>query len=275
MAPQRIRVNGVELCYTERGTGESLVLVHGGLGDYRYWEAQIEPFCQQYRVLSYSRRYSYPNENPIVPRDHSVVAEAEDLAALVDQLQLGRVHLVGHSYGAYTALALALKRPDMVRTLVMAEPPVLRWIEDVPGGKALIDQIMTAVWQPVKRAFERGDIADAIRIFTDGMGHPGDFESLPAGGRALRLQNARALQALMQSSDAFPKLAREEARLPAPTLIVEGDQTSQFHQIVDDELLRRIQGSERVIISNAGHGTPRENPAAFNKAVLGFLRRRG
>src|SRR5687768_18241422 len=111
MTLRRIHVNGVELHYIERGAGEALVLVHGGVADYRYWESQLEPFSRQFRVFSYSRRYSYPNENPNITPDHSVFAEAEDLSALISRLQLGRVHLIGHSYGAFTALVLALQRP--------------------------------------------------------------------------------------------------------------------------------------------------------------------
>src|SRR5688572_11101089 len=97
-APRRIRVNGVELHYVERGTGQALVLVHGGLGDYRSWEAQLGPFSQRFRVVSYSRRYSYPNRNRVIAPDYSVFAEAEDLAALIGRLQLDGAHLVGHSY---------------------------------------------------------------------------------------------------------------------------------------------------------------------------------
>ncbi len=195
--------------------------------------------------------------------------------ALVDLTILAVAEAIApDSYAAVRFLAL--NRPDVARTLVLAEPPVHRWVNDVPGGKALLDQIKTAVWEPVRRAFESGDTEGAIRIFTDGIGGVGYFESLPAGARAARLQNAKAVQALMQSSDAFPALAREELqRLAVPTLIVEGTDTIRIHQVVDDELLRYIRGSERVIIPDAAHGAPRDNPDAFSKAVLGFLSRRG
>jgi pimeloyl-ACP methyl ester carboxylesterase len=252
----------------------ALVLVHGGLGDYRSWEPQLPALSRRFHVLSYSRRYSYPNENQVIAHDHSVFAEAEDLAAFITRLQLSRVHLVGHSYGAFTALVLALKRPEMARTLVLAEPPVHRWIKDVPGGEELFEQIATRVWEPVRRAFECGDIERGVRIFTDGIGGPGYFDSLPAGARAARLQNARALQALMQSSDAFPALAREDVWcLAVPILIIEGEQTIRIHRLVDDEILRCVPGSERIVILHAGHDTPRDNPGAFNEAVLNFLSR--
>jgi pimeloyl-ACP methyl ester carboxylesterase len=131
---------------------------------------------------------------------------------------------------------------------------------------------MTTVHEPVRRAFERGEPHEAMRLFTNSLGGPGNFERLSPAARAARLENARALQALTQSSDAFPMLAREAVRrLTVPTLIVEGEKTIKLHQLVDDELLRCLPGSERVIIPHAAHRSAGENPEAFNSAVLTFL----
>ena len=63
--PIKVRANGVDLHYTERGRGEPLILLHGGQGDYRSWGAQVEALSPHYRVISYSRRYNYPNDNPL------------------------------------------------------------------------------------------------------------------------------------------------------------------------------------------------------------------
>ena len=115
--------DGVELHYVERGKGVPVVFVHGGLVDYTAWENQLAPFAESYRAIAYSCRYNYPNTNKLQPK-YSAVVEAEDLAALIKKLDLGKVHVVGLSYGAYTALFLAVKHPDLVRSLVLAEPPV-------------------------------------------------------------------------------------------------------------------------------------------------------
>ena len=135
--PVRIRVNGVELHYIEQGQGEPLVLLHGGQGDYRSWQPQIQALSPRYRVIAYSRRYHYPNDNPLTGRNHSALIDAVDLAGLLATLKLGPVHLVGTSYGAFTALALAVERPDLVRSLVLAEPPIHQWVANTEPGSTL------------------------------------------------------------------------------------------------------------------------------------------
>jgi pimeloyl-ACP methyl ester carboxylesterase len=143
--PTRIRVRGIELHYIEQGQGEPLILLHGGQGDYRSWESQMNVLSRQYRVISYSRRYHYPNNNPLTATYRSAYTEAYDLAALIRKLDLGRVHLIGTSIGAFTALVLAVKHPEMVRSLVLAEPPVHGWVIDSPNGAAAYKDFMTNV----------------------------------------------------------------------------------------------------------------------------------
>lgn len=101
--PTKIRVHGVELHYIEQGQGEPLILLHGGQGDYRSWEPQMKVLSPQFRVISYSRRYHYPNNHPLTAKYHSAYTEADDLAALIRKLGLGRVHLIGTPIGAFTA----------------------------------------------------------------------------------------------------------------------------------------------------------------------------
>lgn len=275
LALRRLRANGIELHYLECGRGEPLVLVHGGSGDYQSWQNQLASFARQFRVISYSRRYSYPNRNRRITAGHSVYAEADDLAALIDKLTEGSAHLVGHSYGALTALVAALERPGLARRLVLAEPPLHGWVRDLPGGAVLLEQMAASVWVPAQCAFEQGKAADGLRIFTDGICGQGYFDGLPPAERARRLRNARTVQTLMQFRGSAPMLIREKMRgIAVPTLVVEGQHTVRVHRIADDELLRFIPGAQRAVIPAATHWTPRDNPRAFNRAVLSFLTRR-
>ena len=210
--PTRIRANGVELHYIEQGQGEPLILLHGGQGDYRAWPPQLQALSPRYRVISYSRRYHYPNDNPLTAAsNHSARIDAADLAGLIAELKLGPVHLVGTSYGALTALTLAAERPNLVRSLVLAEPPIHRWVTDTERGATLFREFMTTVHGQAGKAFASGNDEAAMRIFIDAFDGVGTFDSLPAERRVAVLQNARFFKAVTSSSDPFPNLPKDQS----------------------------------------------------------------
>jgi pimeloyl-ACP methyl ester carboxylesterase len=99
-----LKINGTSLEYAEYGEGEPLVLVHGSASDYRTWHKQQEEFAHRYRVITYSRRYHWPNEQ--IPEDagYSMLEHVDDLQALIQELGAAPAHLVGHSYGAFLCL---------------------------------------------------------------------------------------------------------------------------------------------------------------------------
>jgi non-heme chloroperoxidase len=269
--PRMVHANGVTLHYIEQGHGIPVILVHGGLVDYRCWEAQMEPFSRDYRVIAYSRRYNYPNNNPNIRLNHSAIVEAEDLAALITKLGLGHVHLVGHSYGAYTALFLAVKHPEQVRTLVLAEPPVHRWVQKTPEGKPVFEEFMTNIWRPAGQAFRRGDDEQALRLTTDYFVGKGAFDQLPQKLRTILMDNIREWKALTTSRDAFPTLLAEQVkRITMPVLMLTGERTLKIHQLVNDDLERLLPNGERVRI-DATHEMWEEKPEECRRATLAFL----
>jgi len=272
LAPTKVHVNGVVLHYIERGQGEPLILLHGGVGDYSSWRVQVDSFSHQYRVVSYSRRYNYPNGNPSRAKNYSAYVDAKDLAAFIHELKLHRVHLVGLSAGALTALVFAVQHPEMVNSLVLAEPPVHEWVKDFPGGGIVYKEFMTRVWGPVTKAFRQGDTVQAMRTFVDGLSGVRRFDHLAPEARSSILRNARAIEALTRSSDPFSKLSREQVRgLDIPCLIVTGENTITIHKLVDEELARLLPNAKQAVIPNAGHGSPRDNPISFDRKVLEFL----
>ena len=270
--PTKVSVNGVGLHYVGRGRGEPLIPLCGGQGDYRSWAPQMDEFSRRFRVIAYSRRYNHPNDNPLTESYRSAYTDAEDLAALIRRLKLGRVHLVGTSAGALAALALATTRPGMARSLVLAEPPVHRWAKDDPQGEPPHREFMTAIWEPAAAAFGSGDDEAAVRALVDGFGGAGRSDRLTPEARAVAMANSRFFKAATASADPFPGPPGEKVRrLRAPVLIVTGENTIRLHKFVNDELARLLPRAGRVTTRGAGHGSARENPRAFNEAVLRFL----
>jgi pimeloyl-ACP methyl ester carboxylesterase len=182
---KKVRVNGVELHYIEKGTGVPVIFIHGGLEDHRAWGDQVEAFSSRYHAIAI-RRYNFPNAGAAVADNYSASVDAEDLATLIRRLKLAPAHVIGYSYGAYAALLLARRHPELVRSLVLAEPPVLRLLPGIAGGEPLRTEFMSKVWQPAGAGFRLSDEA-GVRGAVDGFGEIGysgtdqkmTFASLP------------------------------------------------------------------------------------------------
>jgi pimeloyl-ACP methyl ester carboxylesterase len=222
----------------------------------------MKVLAAQFRVISYSRRYHYPNNNPFTAKYHSAYTEADDLAAFIRKLGLGRVHLIGTSIGAFTALVLAVKHPEMVRSLVLAEPPIHEWIRDTPNGEAAYQEFMTTMWQPATDAFKVGDDEGAMRFLVDGFTGKGSFDRLPPASRAAAIKNSRFFKANTLASDPFPNLSKEKVRrLRIPVLIITGENTIRIHKLVNEELARLLRKLSGLPSQEPAIFSPRENPS--------------
>jgi pimeloyl-ACP methyl ester carboxylesterase len=277
---REVRVNGVTLNYVDRGSGPAVVLVHGSVEDYRAWEAQVEPLAQRFHVVAYSRRYNFPNHNALSSDQHSAAVEAEDLAALIRKLHLAPAHVVGHSYGAYTALLLAHQHPELVRSLVLSEPPLLRWLPDLPGGQALLGDFMDNVWKPAAQAFRANDNEKALQVTTDWfgahqsptVGEPVGYATLPPEAHRYMLENLLEWRALTTSRDAFPPLARKEAgKIRLPALVMAGDHSLELLKLIAEELERVLPNARRVVLPGATHEMWNEFPEACRQILFSFL----
>ena len=279
--PQKVPIgDGVALHYIERGEGEPIIFIHGLMSDYSFWTRQLEGFAREnYRAIAYSRRYNHPNENRRSP-NHSAAVEADDLAALIRGLKLKNAHLVGFSYGGYTALILALKHPDLVRTLTVAEPPIAAWLADLPedqskAGKAHLEKLMSQGIKPTKAAFEIGDGELAIRTMFDCIGGEGTYERLPKFVKVKCRQNITELKAIVSSNDPYPAVDREQVRrLTVPTLILSGSRSVATAKLTDPELERLLppRSQKRVVLQGATHIMWVEQPVQCRNAVLEFIR---
>jgi pimeloyl-ACP methyl ester carboxylesterase len=276
--PQLVRVNNVELAYVEQGQGDAVVFVHGSVNDFRSWRKQLGPFSAHYRAVAYSRRYHWPNTRPGVRDTFSVTQHAADLAAVITSLDLAPAHVVGSSYGAMTALTLAVDQPSLFRSLALGEPPLLPWLPTLPGGAALLDTFLKSAFQPAGEAFARGDAETGVRTFIDGVIGAGAFDRMGPSAQAVMLDNAEVerLETATPPEQYFPSLTPiDVAQLSLPVLLLQGAMSPAMFGLITDELARVLPSAERATIPAASHGMHAQNPAAYNDAVLTFLAKRG
>jgi pimeloyl-ACP methyl ester carboxylesterase len=282
-----ISINGSSFEYVEKGSGEPVVFVHGGISDYRIWEKQMEPFARQYRVIAYSRRYHYPNPWKGDGSDYSISLHAQDLSDFIKALNLDKVNLVGNSYGAFTSLMTAIINPELVKTLVLNEPPVLPllvsnpdnpfqllslFIRDFSTAKSFMNFGLNHM-KPAMKALKNNDMEKGVRLFADGALGKGRYEKISEEAKATFMDNGPALKAELLGPG-FPQFPTDKAKLLAtPTLFVYGEYSPKFLYTISDMLLKILPNTEKVVIPNASHLTHGENPNVYNEKVLEFLSR--
>lgn len=246
---------GVSLSYVERGTGQPVVLVHGSLADLSYWEQsqQLAMLGDRHRVIAYSRRYNYPNTN-VPTGNHSPLVEAADLARFLEVLETGPVHLVGHSYGAYTALVFAMEHPARLHSLILAEPPLISWLPEIRGGAGIFEGFMAKVWDPLAEAFRSGGDEGGLD-FTARWYFQQPLGEVDPSWQKLFRDNVTEWRELAFSRATYPKLDFERVRgISVPTLLLSGGKNlGGFNDLIDAHLEHLIRGAERVTIPDASH----------------------
>lgn len=281
-----IQINNYPFSYIEDGGGSPVIFIHGSISDYRTWENQMEPFAKQFHVIAYSRRYHYPYTSSEFDSDYTVLQHSNDLANFIKDLNLGAVNLIGSSYGAYAGLETAIKNPDLVKTLVLGEPPVIPLlvsdvdnlfqalsliVRDFSTGKSFL-KFGIKFMNPAKKQLGKGNIKEGVRLFANGVLGEGGYEQLPEDVKASIMDNATALKAELLGPgfpDEFPK--KEAIGLQVPTLLVYAEKSPKFFHSISDKLFKLLPNGQQVFIADASHDMHEENPEAYNEKVLEFL----
>lgn len=267
-------INGDSIHYIDRGKGAPVIFVHGGLGDYRSWGAQMDAFAKNHRVIAYSRRFAYPNKQVINDlADYSIVPHAKDLAEFIKALDLGSVHLVGHSYGASIALLTTMDHPELVRSLTLGEPPVFSLLKNVPGGDTLLNNIFTKSFMPAAEAFRNANDEKALEIFIGGvMNDSLAYSKIPQQGRNFMMDNTLELRGFVFNKHPTPPTSCDDLKgIRTPVLLVTGGRSPLYITSIIKVLDQCLNNKELATIPNSSHGLQTENPMEFNKIVLSFI----
>jgi non-heme chloroperoxidase len=278
--PKIIKIGGRQLHYVDQGEeGQSpvIIFIHGGLDDYRCWQFQIDSFSSKYRVISYSRRFAYPNKwIGNVVTENTIEENAKDLAELIRKLDLAPAHLVGASFGAYIALYCASKNPELAKTMVLNEPPILSFLarshrkDDVE----LLQRFITRVQRPNQDASKRGDFRKATQVAIDGiMDMENYFEKLPEEGKQFLMDNAKSLESELESTMSTFFTVEDVKQITAiPTLLVKGELSPKYFLRIVDILSDNILNSEQIVIPNVSHDDFKSGNF-FSSKVMEFFAR--
>jgi pimeloyl-ACP methyl ester carboxylesterase len=267
---KRARVDGLELEYELRGSGEPVVLIHWGIGALWAEPLLAEPaLAERYRLLTYHRAGfagSDGVEGPIGMADH-----AGHCHRLMQQLGIDRAHVVGHSSSAVIALQLALDFPDSVQTLALMEPARPAPPTDAQAAFAR-DFVVPAV-----ERYRAGDRPGAMDTFARGVFGPDYRETLERGLPG-------ALQQTVADADAFfaqelPALqewsfTQEDAsRITQPVLAVRGQNTAATFPERLEVLGSWLPNVEPFELPGATHLLHVDDPRGMAEALAGFYAR--
>jgi pimeloyl-ACP methyl ester carboxylesterase len=234
-AGHTVALNGIRLYYETYGTGKPLLLLHGNGQSISAFSGQIPELAKHYQVIAVDTRAQGQSSNGKQTLTYDLFAE--DMSALLKALNIPAAHVVGWSDGGNTGLSLALHHPEQVKKLVTMGANL--WADTLAVTPATLKEVrkgktMTTLLYPFNK----------------------------------QARQVRPLMALLLD---YPRMkATDLAGISAPTLVLAGEK-----DLIQPAHTRLIASSipkgQVHIFPGLTHYAPREDPAAFNAAVLEFL----
>lgn len=255
----KFNVNGTEIYYETAGQGQPVLFIHGLGSSARDWEPQVKHFTTKYQVITFDVRGHGQSDKPQGP--YTIPLFAADTITLIKMLGLGPVHLVGISMGGMIAFQLAVDAPELVRSMTI-----------VNSGPALIVRTLAerlSIWQRfiivrllgmrkmgevlAKRLFPKDEHAAIRATFADRWAENDQRAYLDA------------MRALVNWS-----VAEHLPKITCPTLFLCADQDYSPTSL-KEFYAKQMPHAELVVIADAHHAVPVEQPEEFNRAVDEFL----
>jgi pimeloyl-ACP methyl ester carboxylesterase len=263
------RANGVELFYEVRGAGEPLVLVHGSWGDHHSWDPVVAPLSESFKVVVYDRRGHSQSERPA--GQGSVHEDADDLAELIEALDLRPAHVVANSFGSIVALNAAIRRPEVFATLVAHEPPLLGMLAET-RFEPVLQEVSRRVGHVVE-LLDAGDDEGGAKLFVETVARrPGAWEEeLTAELREVFIGNALTFLDEERDPDGQRLDLEQLRRLDRPALVTRGTASPPFLIAVVDAIASALPRFEIETIDGADHAPHQTTPEQYIDVVRRFV----
>jgi pimeloyl-ACP methyl ester carboxylesterase len=238
------KVNGVKIYYAIYGSGDPLILLHGGLGNTDYWGSQIGPFSVKYRVITIASRGHGRSTRDNHPYSYHLMAS--DVLAVMDHLLIQKASIVGWSDGGNIGLDIAIHNPDRLVKLFAFGANF-----NPSGVKPTVETDAT-FGAYVKRAE-----ADYVRLSKT----PQQFNDF-----VTQISEMWAKQ---------PNFSEKQLKsIPVPVAVADGEYDEAIKPEHTKKMASLIPGSTLIILPKLSHFAMWQDPKAFNTAVLNYLKRK-
>ena len=263
-------VNGTKLYYEVAGKGEPILFVHGNFGDTRHWDFQFEPLAKKYKVIRYDVRGYGKSANP---KPDEVYYDYEDIIALLDYLNIDRVHICGVSMGSGIVVDFALVHPERCLSLI----PIGPWANGFGS-----DAYSTAAGDSLNEIFYK-----VVQILNDeGVKAATDYWWTGTDFVKSSVRTQRTLDELLKMGyeydywgfknqnkrgNANPVAVSRLNEIKLPTLIVTAEYDLKPCIEIANMMENQISGSKKISIKNAGHLMNMDKPKEFNAELSNFI----
>jgi pimeloyl-ACP methyl ester carboxylesterase len=234
-----IQLGAVNTWYEEQGSGEPLLLLHPGGADARAWRPAIVPLADHFAVFTPERRGQGRTADVEGPITYGLMVD--DTVAFLEKVVGGPADLIGWSAGANVALLTALRRPDLVRRLVL--------ISGVFHRDGWVPEAIDPALEP-HEAIARG----YAELSPDGAGH---FPVVVA-----------KLRRMDQEEPTLAARELEELRSRTLVMVADDDEVTLEHAVA---MYRAIPDGELAVVPGTSHGLLHEKPELCNRLILDFL----
>ena len=250
-------VPGARLYYEAAGAGPSLVFLHGVGSSAHTWDSQIRAFARRFRCLAPDMR-GYARSTVDDAATISMTRFALDVAALIEAENGGAAHVCGLSMGGIVAQHLRRARPELVRSLVLADT----WANHPKAAAGQTDRL---------RAIDEGSMPELAAARMPAVYGPDASPELVQRGIDVFASLDKAAYRAA-SADLWIQDVRDIAEsITVPALVVVGEHDAITPPSLSQELAALIPAARLAVIPRAGHLTNEENPDEFNAVLKGFL----
>ncbi len=257
---QQLTVRGVTLALDVRGDGAPILFIHGFPLDRTVWRPVMSKLTGWRRIAPDLRGMGLSD----LADRYSMADYADDLAALLDTLNAGPAVVCGLSMGGYIAFELLRRHRERVRALILCNTRAEAESEE---GRRKRDEMIYLL--------ERDGPAALAELMMPKLLAPSSLKALPDVVEHLRAMIARgpasglvgALRAMRDRPDSTPLLAE----IDLPTLVIAGRDDQLIAPGASKRMAEAIPGAQFVLIPDAGHLAPLEQPVATSRVIAEFL----
>ncbi|MFA6262590.1 MAG: alpha/beta hydrolase [Bacteroidia bacterium] len=257
--------------YREAGAGEGVICLHSNASASAQWRGLMELLAPRHHVFAPDGYGA--GKSPPWPQDR-VLALADEVALLEPVFALAGdpFCLVGHSYGAATALIAALRHPGRVRALALYEPTLFCLLDEEAPGQAAAQGIRDAV-AAAAAALDVQDPHTAARHFIDYWMGAGTWAAMPGPRQALITGSMSNVRGWAQALFGEPTRLAAFRELRVPVLYMTGGRSPASARGVARLLTAALPDVQVVEFPELGHMGPVTDPGPVNDAIAAFLDR--